>query len=100
MGPMICSQIMVVGSRSVDFMKTELTDHDVPRFLLRDLDKIDDKFDRFHDYTQNATSIKACDLVREIGDEEATQIQTSSPGILMIVEAEDAELVGSENLKE
>mmetsp|Transcript_1178 Transcript_1178/g.1771 ORF Transcript_1178/g.1771 Transcript_1178/m.1771 type:complete len:611 (-) Transcript_1178:1636-3468(-) len=92
---MICAQIMVLGSRSIDFMNTELTDHEVLGLVIRNLDEIDDNFDDFHDYNKNATSIQPCDLV----DDETSNVQTNSPGILLILEAEDADLINSDNLE-
>ena len=95
---MICAQVMVMGSRTVDFMNTDLTDHDVSRHVVRDLDKIDDNYDLFHDYNKNATSIDPCGLLSN-GDKEDSTKQTSSPGIIMIVEAEEADLAGSDDLE-
>ena len=96
--PMICSQVMVLGSRTLDFINTDLTDHKIKGLFIRDLANIDDDFDLYHDYTTNATSIQPCSLLDD-GSEEDSNEQTSSPGIIMIVEAEDPDLSSSDNLK-
>ena len=90
---------MVLGSRVVDFVNTNLTDHLGGGLVIRDLSNIDDKFDGYHDYNVNATSINPCDLVK-IDSKTNSNDQNSSPGILMIVEAEDVELESIYNMGE
>ena len=82
---------MVLGSQVVDFLNTDLTNHMNGGLFIRDLDEIEDKYDAYHDYNVNASSVDPCGLVRR-DSKDIYDVQTSSPGIVMIVEAEDVEL--------
>jgi hypothetical protein len=87
----ICAQVMVMGSRTVDFMNPisgpTLTDHSIQNLVVRDLKDIDDDFELYHDYAYNATSAHLCDNMK---DNDDIQEQVRSPGIMLIVEVEDA----------
>ena len=89
-----------MGSRTVDFFNTPLTDHGIESLFLRPIDEIEDDYDHYHDYAHNATSIHLCDIIDIISSND-NSIQTSSPGIMLIVEAEDAtvDLAKSSELK-
>ncbi len=86
--PVICSQLIALGSYSVDFMKTEQKDFGVEAFLVDPLESTD-PFELYHDYAHNHTSRQICDVLLSKGKTDETE-QQSSPGILFIVEAEDA----------
>lgn len=95
--PIICSQVMVMGSRTVDFMNPTLTEHGTSNLVIRDLEKIEDHFDLYHDYAYNATSFHLCDT---LADKKNDATQVRSPGILMAVEAEDVTGdISGDNLK-
>lgn len=83
----MCSQCLIFGSNKIDFLYKDLTDHGVDTMYLPPQAEIDDRFEYFHDYRRNSTSQQIC----KDDDEplaEPTE-QTRSPGILMILEAED-----------
>ena len=84
--PIICSQVMVMGSRTIDFMHPTLTEHGTENLVVRDLDAIEDDFDLFHDYAYNASSHHLCDTDSATND---LSKQVRSPGIIFVVEAED-----------
>jgi spermidine synthase len=96
--PVICAQVMVMGSRTVDFMNPisgpTLTEHGIQNLVVRDLKDIDDDFELYHDYAYNATSVHLCD---NISDNEESKDQVKSPGIMIIMEIEDvkADLTGA-----
>ena len=86
--PVICSQAMILGSNKIDFISRDLTDHNVDTLFLEPLDEIEDTFELFHDYRKNSTAMQLC---KEGQDKERDSVQQiRSPGILMIVEAEQA----------
>ena len=89
--PVVCSQVMVMGSNKIDFMNPELTDHNVDSLFFDSPVAVKDPFPLFHDYRKNETSTQMCqgehndlDLDILIDSNE----QGRSPGILMIIEAE------------
>lgn len=96
--PVICSQAMIMGSNTIDFMKTDVTDHKVSTLWLEPHKSVEDSFDMIHDYVTNNTSLKLC---KEDKPEIEPTIQERSPGILMILEAENAnaDLKDSEKMK-
>ena len=96
---MLCSQVMVLGSQSVDFLNTDLTNHVDGGLFIRDLDEIEDNYDTYHDYNINASSIDPCDLARH-DSKDVSDEQISSPGIIMIVEAEDIEYASLDDLSQ
>ncbi|KAL7579488.1 hypothetical protein ACA910_007868 [Epithemia clementina (nom. ined.)] len=84
--PVICSQCLCLGSNGVDFTYRQLTDHKVET-MFAPLNKVDQNFEYVHDYLKNPDAQRHC-----ITDEEQDDPveQESSPGILMVVEAENA----------
>jgi len=86
--PVICSQVMGMGSEKINFIKPTLTDHGIDGFVVRPMDEIDDHFDLYHDYGKNDTSIEICDSIGDLIVD--TTDQTRSPGIILIVETEGA----------
>lgn len=87
--PIICSQVMVMGSRTVDFMNPNgliLTEHGIQKLIVKDLKDIQDNFELYHDYAFNATSTNICDNLKDTGQHN-TQIR--SPGITIIAEIEE-----------
>ena len=87
--PTICSQSMVIGSNSINFVRQEnLTDHNVPNLLIGPLD-YDKHFELYHDYAWHPEN-REKNCVRENDELEILPLrQIDSPGIIMIVEAED-----------
>jgi hypothetical protein len=77
---------MVMGSRTVDFMNPTLTEHGTSNLVVRNLATIEDDFDLYHDYAYNATSYHLCD---NFSDKNNDGTQVRSPGIMLVVEAED-----------
>ncbi len=83
-------------------MKPTLTDHDVEALFIRPLSEIDDPYGLYHDYAKNETSRQICDVMAHKGTDNKMEEQSRSPGIMMIVEAENAsmDLSHSEGLVE
>ena len=81
---------MVMGSRTIDFMNPNLTDHGVEGFLIEPLDEIEDPYHLYHDFGRNENPLQICDSVLNKSESDADKDveQTSSPGIILIVEAE------------
>ena len=84
--PVICSQFLCLGSHGVDFVNRELTDHKVETKLSL-LDNVDHDFQIVHDYLTNPHAERHCTAEDEDGDELVDQGR--SPGIVMILEAEN-----------
>ena len=82
--PVVCSQSLILASDKVDFLRGPVTNHTV-NYLLHDV--LDQRHHNLlHDYQKNATSFKHCrstDL-----SVKKTVEQKQSPGVLMILEAE------------
>merc|ERR1740139_654735 len=80
---------MVIGSNAINFVRHEnLTDHNVDNLLIGPLD-YDKHFELYHDYAWHPDNRKK-NCIRE--DDELEQIpvrQSNSPGIMMVVEAEN-----------
>jgi len=95
--PVVCSQALVLGSYEVDFLAPlqnkgsdnvdilyiEPYEHDKVGMNLNEEDML---YNIWHDYRRNSTISKIC---MEENDEDYVN-QVASPGILMILEAEDA----------
>jgi spermidine synthase len=89
--PVICSQAMVLGSKKIDFTKVPLTDHHINSPFITPTNAIQDPFELYHDFAKftRITSEEVCKIFEEKKAQENFKVQDSSPGILMIVEAED-----------
>jgi len=89
----ICSQCLILGSNTVDFIQTEPTDHGVPTRVTV-LENITDHSKVMHSYTQNPSAQTICSAAKDGQEEEESdpelEEQESSPGILLILEAENA----------
>uniref|UniRef100_A0A7S2ETR6 PABS domain-containing protein n=1 Tax=Ditylum brightwellii TaxID=49249 RepID=A0A7S2ETR6_9STRA len=83
--PIICSQVMAMGSNTVDFLTPTLKDTDVETLFIKPLKEIDDPFEYYHDYANNVTSRPICYK----SDSDESSSQERSPGILLILEAEN-----------
>jgi len=88
--PVLCSQAFILGSNGIDFLHQSVHHHNIQgeNLLIKDVKNERDKFEVYHDYQRNiATSQKYC---RSSDEPEMPEIaiQTKSPGILMIIEAE------------
>ncbi len=99
--PVICSQAIAIGSYSINFMKKVQKDFGVEGLLIEPLDETEDPYQFYHDYARNYTSREICDVLLEKEDQKGGAdghghghgpVQTSSPGILFVVEAEDVSL--------
>ncbi len=77
-----------MGSWNVDFMNPTLKDYGVKTLYLEPLAEISDEFALYHDYSRNYTSSHLCQNKDNMMKKSSKQ--TSSPGIIMIVEVEDA----------
>eukprot|EP00957_Ditylum_brightwellii_P126489 9641989-Ditylum_brightwellii.AAC.1 len=84
--PIICSQVMTIGSNTVDFLNPTLQYTDLEALLIKPLTQISDPFEFYHDYAKNTTSHPVCD---KSGRDESSK-QERSPGILVVLEAENA----------
>ena len=83
--PYVCSQSLILGSNSISFPRAPAYDHQIET-LLKLLD--DPRHEVMHDYQHNVTIDN-----RYCAKQKRTKptAQTASPGIIMIVEADDAE---------
>ena len=84
--PLVCSQCMVLGSNEIDFIKTELTDHQVETIHEPAIEP-DRNYTLVHDYMSNPSAEQHCQ--DEASEYEVDDEQERSPGILFIIEAED-----------
>ncbi|KAL3933939.1 MAG: hypothetical protein SGBAC_010183 [Bacillariaceae sp.] len=88
--PIICSQVVALGSNKVDFLHDAAKDHEIPNLLYTPLTEDDNRFDLMHDYRKNdARAIGKCDTITPPID---TSSQGSSAGILEIVNAENVSI--------
>ncbi len=81
---------MVMGSRSINFMNPNLTDHGVQGFLIEPFDEVSDPYHLYHDFGRNENPLQICESVKNLSDNDVNSEQSSSPGIIFIVEAENA----------
>lgn len=88
--PIICSQVVALGSNRVDFLHDAAKDHGIPNLLYTPLTKPDNRFDLVHDYRKNdARAQGKCGKTTPPID---TSVQESSSGILEIVNAENVSI--------
>ena len=86
--PVICHQPFVLGSYDLDLLHAEPKDHGIldQTLFFKNRKDVQGRFDIWHDYRFNFTNANAHCKKNDATDLES---QTQSPGILMIVEAED-----------
>ena len=98
--PVISTQAMILGSNKIDFMNPHFKEHSIKTLYLEPLEA-KDPFELYHNYRRNESSVQFCKGGGGYVEEDLIQ-QTSSPGILMIFEAEQitADLRTSNFLKE
>jgi len=93
--PIICSQVVALGSNKVDFLHDTAKDHEIPNLLYTPLTEDDNRFDLVHDYRKNdARAIGKCDTITPPID---TSTQETSAGILEIVNAEEVSSLALED---
>ncbi|GKY97905.1 hypothetical protein MPSEU_000748500 [Mayamaea pseudoterrestris] len=88
--PIVCSQSFILGSYGTDFLATKPKDHEPSDLMfVNQRPDIQSDFGIWHDYRRNITRTNA--HCRDDGeDATASPVeQTTSPGILMVVEAEN-----------
>ncbi|KAG7355308.1 spermine/spermidine synthase domain containing protein [Nitzschia inconspicua] len=83
--PVICSQVAVLGSNTVDFFHSPLYDHGLENFLYKDMHQDSTRHDLMHDYRRNIAPEEACSITIP---EEPTEQKTAA-GVLAIVNAEN-----------
>eukprot|EP00957_Ditylum_brightwellii_P003965 301942-Ditylum_brightwellii.AAC.1 len=76
---------MAMGSNTVDFLNPTLKGTDVETLFIEPLKEIDDPFEYYHDCAKNTTSCPVCYK----SDSDESSLQEKSPGILLILEAEN-----------
>jgi hypothetical protein len=81
---------MVMGSRGIDFMNPNLTDHGVKGLLIEPFHEIEDPYHLYHDFGRNDNPHKICDSLLNKENKGDESEQTNSPGILFIIESENA----------
>jgi hypothetical protein len=87
--PVICSQTVALGSNKVDFFHAPTFNHGLENFLYDDLHSPDTHLDLMHDFRRNIIPKEKCNEKKE---EEITDEQTRSAGIMEIVNAEEVTL--------
>ena len=82
----VCSQSLILGSNGIDFMRGKYTpNHEIDHLYKKLLDDPKMQYGYIHDYQKNYTNpVRYC-----TNDAKENNIQDTSPGILMIIEAED-----------
>ena len=93
--PILGAQVMTMGSRTIDFMSVDIVDHfsEVnPNLLIRPVVEIQDKYELFHDYAHNASSLSVCDINESSLENINEDDQLRSPGIILVVEVEDVSI--------
>ncbi|KAL3925821.1 MAG: hypothetical protein SGILL_000137 [Bacillariaceae sp.] len=83
--PVICSQTAALGSNNVDFFHAPKYDHGLENFLYDNLHTPDTHLDLMHDFRRNIAPDEICNKTQE---EEESDEQTRSAGIMEIVNAE------------
>jgi spermidine synthase len=86
--PVVCSQSFVLGSYNVDFLTREPKSHGIETKFLSKRPDITSRFGAWHDYRRNITRPDTHCKVNGAAEPEP-ESQSSSPGILMILEVED-----------
>ncbi|GFH51187.1 hypothetical protein CTEN210_07663 [Chaetoceros tenuissimus] len=82
--PVVCAQVMVMGSRTIDFMKQEMIEQDAEKLIVKDLKDTEDEYEIVHHYSRNMNIVdKYC------GHKRDDSKQTDSPGIAMLVEVDE-----------
>ena len=84
--PVICSQSLIMGSHSVDFLHAVPKDHGVETLLYQPQVTDKNKYDFLHDYRRNDPHVQGKCGPLPVPEEPAEQ--TSSVGVIEIVEAE------------
>jgi len=86
--PVICGQYLSLGSNHIDFLYTKLNDHnmDDKNLFIKPLKKVENRYDIWYDYRKNNTISQ---LHCKGSNEERKILKGNSPGIIMIVEAEE-----------
>ena len=95
----VCSQSLILGSNGVDFLRGEFKDHNV-NTIYHWMENPNVRFEISRDYQKNNTNPQAYCIESDKYVAEPT-VQETSPGITMIVEAEEAtaKLESSEDIK-
>jgi Spermine/spermidine synthase domain/SET domain len=83
--PVICSQTVALGSNNVDFFHAPKYNHGLENFLYDDMHSPDTHLDLMHDFRKNIAPKEKC---KEKVEEEISNMQTRSAGIMEIVNAE------------
>ena len=100
--PVTCTQSFAYGSNSIDFLKAHALQHDLNSETLY-VHHLEDPFNYFHDYRKNhdETDRPCIESGKEAEEAEVPTNQTSSPGILMLLEVEncDLDLTNMESVK-
>ena len=84
--PVICSQTAALGSNNVDFFHAPKYDHQLENFLYDNLHTPETHLDLMHDFRRNIATEAVCSKSFE---EEESDEQTRSAGIMEIVNAEN-----------
>jgi S-adenosylmethionine/arginine decarboxylase-like enzyme len=78
-----------VASHGIDLLRRNLTDHNIETLYVDPLDVADDRLELVHDYRRNSDN-KYKKMCKAHADEKEELItQQGSPGIFMVVEAEE-----------
>ncbi len=92
--PIICDQVLAMGSNKVDFLHASLKDHGIETLLYTPLVTNENRYDFLHDYRRNdARAQGKCNLtIPELGEE------VKRAGVVEIIEAEQASVPLDESL--
>ena len=96
--PIICSQCMVMGSNTVDFLHDTPKDHGIETLLYETQTTNENRYDFWHDYRKSDPHAQG--KCGPLNMPEEAAIQEQSAGITEIVEAENASLPLDEGIKD
>ena len=89
--PVLCDQVMILGSHGVDFLHAPLKDHGIPTLVYEPLTSPTNRYDLLHDYRKRQERV--CDNSQRPNPTKSSsktdQRAIKSLGILEIIDAED-----------
>jgi len=79
--PVLCSQVLALGSNTLDFSQATLNEHNIDNLFIKPLSNSEHRYDIWEDYRNSPSTCK------DFTQKKSSQ-QSQSPGIIMILEVE------------
>mmetsp|Transcript_31003 Transcript_31003/g.70935 ORF Transcript_31003/g.70935 Transcript_31003/m.70935 type:complete len:1222 (-) Transcript_31003:66-3731(-) len=92
--PVICSQTLSIGSNKNNYLQNKLTDHNIDskNVIMYPLN-VNQQYAVVHDYEYNPSNLQQhCKEEGNVAEIDELKVQTNSPGIVIIMDVEDASL--------